>query len=420
METLGRKAAQEQARMSRKRQRKNVRRGQREYNEAVAQGGIMIGKIAVAMDSFKGSISGKTANDIVEEALKKALPQAWIRKFHLADGGEGSLDALKDLLSDLKMINTPSQDPAGRGINSRFGYLESKRHALIEIASTNALTMIEPEKRNPLALSSRGVGLLIGRSLDLGAEKISVFLGGSATVDVGCGMLAALGARFYDDEGNLLAEGNGQTVCRAAKIDFSDLDRRLENASIRCYCDVASPLTGPSGAALAFGPQKGGTPEMLDKIEDGMMRIMKLYPPCDPALPGGGAAGGLGYALASVLCAEIRSGSRYFLDLQQFPSCLDDCDLLVTGEGRIDSQTAMGKGPGLAAAMAREKGVAVIGLCGACGEDLRLEESPFDAVFPIIDGPRTLTEAMSIPASSANLRRTVSAIAALLALGARK
>jgi glycerate kinase len=374
----------------------------------------MIKNILIAMDSFKGSISGQTANRIIADVFAGYLPAGNIHQIMLADGGEGSLDALAGILDDMKIISADSVDPAGRSIASCFGYRESDREAFIEIAKTDALPMVAPGKFSLLDLSSSGVGILVKKALELNADRINLFLGGSATVDAGAGMLQELGVRYSADGSILEYRGCGRTVTEADYADFSALDSRIGSTEFVGYCDVTNPLAGPDGAALVFGPQKGGQEAELKALERKMERIGRMYPGADTKMLRGGAAGGLGYAVATALGGRLAGGAEYFLELQNIRNELDHADLVITGEGRIDSQSFDGKGPGLIADMASRRGIPVIGICGSYDCEMKVSGSCFTSVFSVLSHCCSVDEAVSVKSASDNLRSLTENLASLL------
>lgn len=370
--------------------------------------------VLIAMDSFKGSINGSEANRIIAESFRAFLPESRISMILLADGGEGSLAALETVTDDIVTVSADSYDPAGDPVVSLIGYSEKRREAFIEIAQTDALPMVDVKKRNLLELSSSGVGILVRKALDLEAEKINLFLGGSATVDAGAGMLQELGAVFLSGGRKLEYRGAARTVMEADAADFSNLDPRISSVEFVGYCDVSNPLAGSEGAALVFGPQKGGTEDMLKLLDRKMVSFAGMYPGADLSLAGGGAAGGLGFAVASALGGRLISGSEYFLGIQDTDRKLDDADLVITGEGRIDNQTLDGKGPGTIARLASGKGIPVIGICGSYESDFDVRNSCFTSVFSILHRCCTPDDAMTPEAASANLRSLSENLASLL------
>jgi glycerate kinase len=377
-------------------------------------GSFMSGNVLIAMDSFKGSITGNEAGRIIAESFETCLPASRISRILLADGGEGSLAVLEAVTDDMMTFSVDSYDPAGDPVVSLIGYCDRRREAFIEIAQTDALPMVDVKKRNLLEMSSSGVGILVKKALDLGAEKINLFLGGSATVDAGAGMLQELGAVFLSDGHKLEYRGSARTVMEADAADFSSLDPRISSVEFVGYCDVSNPLAGPEGTALVFGPQKGGTEDMLKLLDRKMVSFAGLYPGADLSLAGGGSAGGLGFAVASALGGRLASGSEYFLGIQDIDRKLDGAELVITGEGRIDRQTLDGKGPGMIARLASQKCVPVIGICGSYESDFDVRNSCFTSVFSILHGCCTQDTAMTPETATANLRSFSENLASLL------
>ncbi len=380
---------------------------------AALAGGSGIRRVGVALDSFKGSLPGQFATTLVADVFREYLGDGAVQEFLLADGGEGSLDCAAALLPEMELLTVPAVDPRGNRITARLGYLGSAGQIFLEAAECDALAMVPPEYRNPLRLTSAGVGMLIRQALDLSPREIYLCLGGTATVDGGLGMLQSLGARLHTAQGPVTTPATGQTLADLTNADWSGLDPRLRHTRITCLADVTSPLTGPEGAAAVFGPQKGADPATVAILEQGMQRLAALLPEKYRDLPGGGAAGGIGYAAAAALGAEITGGSGYFLEMQHFREQLPDLDLLITGEGCIDRQSSMGKGPGLAAYMAQRCGVPVVGLCGTWGADLEPEDSVFTGIFPIVGRCCGEDEALKPEVAAENLRRTATSVARL-------
>ncbi len=252
-------------------------------------------------------------------------------------------------------------------MRAAFGLSGDGRTAVIEMAAASGLTLLSPEEQNPLKTSTRGSGELIRHALDAGATTIVIGIGGSATVDGGIGMARALGVRFLDARGREIGEGGG-ALSRLAQIDMAGLDVRLAQTAIRCACDVNNPLTGPRGAAQVFGPQKGASPAMVKRLDANLRQLARIIHKdlglSVAAQPGAGAAGGLGAGLLAFVGAEMCSGVDLVMQATDFSSRIADCDLVITGEGRMDRQTAYGKAPAGVARAAGALGIPVIALCG--------------------------------------------------------
>ena len=327
--------------------------------------------------------------------LQASFPQSERVQAPLADGGEGTLQVLLKAL-DGRSKRVSVDDPLGRPVNAEIG-LFPDRIALVEMAQAGGLPLLGDDERDPMRASTFGIGQMIQAALDVGAEEIWIGLGGSATVDGGLGMLRALGAKLIDADGRDVPPG-GQGLSQLASIDSSTLDDRLASTTLTALCDVDSVLLGSQGAQL-YMPQKGATPEQRAELTDALGRFAELIErecECNVRnIPGAGAAGGLGAALA-FLGADLVSGSRFVMDTLDIARKLAWCDLVVTGEGRIDEQTLQGKPIGVLAESARRHKCPVVALCGAYSGDLRaLQPHGVTAVFPIVPEPTSEEDAMA-------------------------
>ncbi len=368
-------------------------------------------KIIVCPDSFKGSLSSLEAADAIARGVKIGLGSSNVEtiKVPLADGGEGTVEALvRATGGEVRWVTV--SDPLLRPVKSFFGILGDGRTAAIEMAAASGLTLLKDEERNPMITSTFGTGELIQAALDAGAEKIVIGIGGSATNDGGAGAMTALGARFLDTDGNQLRPG-GAALADLADIDLSGFRVPLDRVRIEVACDVTNPLTGPTGASAVYGPQKGATPEMVAQLDVALSNyaqvIAKKLNKNIAEMPGAGAAGGLGAGLAAFLNADLRSGIDMVLDAANFDEALKDADLVITGEGKIDEQTAYGKTIGGVLARASKAGVPVVAVAGAVAGNIQaLYDAGLTAAFSIVSGPTSLAEAM---ANAGDLLETVSA-----------
>lgn len=322
--------------------------------------------IVIATDSLKGTLSAQEASTIVEE-VAASYPAVRCYSIPMADGGEGTLDALEPILGGVRrrvMVCGPLWQPV------EASYLLLPDHvAVIEMAQASGLTLITPVQRDPLLTTTYGTGQLIRDALNQGATTLYITLGGSATNDGGIGCLRALGARFINKNGHEL-EGVGGDLAAITQVDMSGMDERLQTTRVVLLCDVTNPLCGSSGATCTFGPQKGATPEMLSLLEAGMHHWtthLQQVRPFDENMSGLGAAGGLAAALYVCLNAEIQSGVEAILQLTHFDEAAVKADLVVTGEGRIDGQSAQGKVLSGVVAHCRRLGVRVVALVGSQG-----------------------------------------------------
>ncbi|ALQ40899.1 glycerate kinase [Fusobacterium hwasookii ChDC F174] len=353
-------------------------------------------KIVVAPDSFKESMSAKEVCDSIEKGLLSVSKNWEIVKVPMADGGEGTLEALIDATNG-KIFNEKTLNPLGEEITSRFGILGEKNIAIIEMASTSGLELISPEKRNPYITTTYGTGQLMLKSLEQNVEEIILGIGGSATNDGGAGMLQALGAKLLDKNGNEIGFG-GYELSKLDKIDFSNLDKRLKNIKILVACDVTNPLTGKNGSSYIFGKQKGATPEMIEVLDKNLLHYSKIikrdlgFDVND--IPGAGAAGGLGAGLLT-LGAILKKGIEIVIEANELDKKVQGADLVITGEGSIDGQTRFGKTPYGVVSVAKKYNIPTVTLTGNVGKDIDiLYDYGFDAIFSIMQGVDTLENAL--------------------------
>ena len=366
----------------------------------------------IAMDSFKGSVSSIEAGRIVAAAIRDVFPDSETQIFPLADGGEGTVDALVDGLSG-KIVRLDVTGPLGEKIPSRFGLLPAQKTAVIEMADAAGLPSVPAEKRNPLHTTTYGLGELILAAVERGCRDFIIGIGGSATNDAGLGMLTALGVRFLHADGTP-AGIYGKDLAGIAAIDLSQFASVLKDCHFSIACDVTNPLTGPNGCSAVYGPQKGATPDIVEKMDKDIAAFAALAEKAlgktDAAdLPGAGAAGGLGFAFSTFLDAELKPGIDLVLDLLSIDDALQTADVLITGEGRMDEQTAMGKAPvGIAQRAKRQNPkAAAIAFCGcALPGAIAVNDHGIDAYFPILHQPGTVEEAMKPDVTERNLRQT--------------
>jgi glycerate kinase len=326
-------------------------------------------KIAIAPNAFKGSLTAEQAADCIGRGLRKALPDCLLLQVPVADGGDGTAAAVVAATGGT-WVTCPARDPLGRVIRSGFGLTGDGRAAVIEMALASGLALLKRSEQNPLLASTHGTGELIRAALDRQVDTILIGIGGSATTDGGTGMASALGVRFLDARGAEL-DGTGGALGGLSRIDMSGLDPRLKRVSVEVACDVDNPLFGPQGAACVYGPQKGATPDMVERLDAGLRRLAAVIQSdlgMDvSALPGGGAAGGLGAGLVAFLGGRLRPGAELVIGVSGLEEKLEGCDLVITGEGRLDGQTVFGKAPAGVAKVARARGLPVIAICGSLG-----------------------------------------------------
>jgi glycerate kinase len=355
-------------------------------------------RFVIAPDSFKGSASAREVAQAIAEGLKAALPDAVCDLVPMADGGEGTVDALVAATGG-RIVSVRVTGPLGEPVDSFFGILGDGETAVIEMAAAAGLHLVPPEKRNPMVTTTYGVGELMRAALDAGCRRLIIGIGGSATNDGGAGMAQALGVRLLDEQGNEIGFGGG-ALERLARLDLSDFDRRVWDAEILVACDVTNPLTGPNGASAVYGPQKGATPEMVRQL-DANLRHYAAVLQRDlgvevETVAGAGAAGGLGAGLLAFCRAQLRRGVELVIHAVRLPERVQKADLVITGEGCLDFQTGFGKVPHGVAQVAKRYGKSVIALVGQLGEGAeRCRQWGIDACFPILSKPMSEQEAMA-------------------------
>jgi len=354
-------------------------------------------KILAAPDKFKGSMSASKAAEMIEQGIRTVITDAEIFKFPLSDGGEGLVESLAGKPGGA--VKTASvTGPLGDKVDAVFGLTDGGRTAVIEMAAASGLALVPEEKRDPAITTTYGTGELILAALNQGCEKLIIGIGGSATNDGGAGMARALGAKFLDRNGRPLREG-GADLIRLESIDISGLDSRLKKIEVLVASDVDNPLTGPRGASHIYGPQKGATPAMVDKLDRALKnyaRVIKKDLGLEVEnIPGAGAAGGLGTGLITFLQARLLSGIELVLDALEIDRYLPGCHLLITGEGKLDLQSTYGKAPVGIARKAKEHRVPVIALTGQLeGNTENFHREGITACFAIANGPLDLEESM--------------------------
>lgn len=378
-------------------------------------------KIIIASDSYKESLTALEVCKAVEKGFRSIYPEAEYIRIPIADGGEGTVQALVDAVQG-KIVKVPVTGPLGNVVEGFYGLSADKQTAFIEMAAASGLHHVSLEKRNPLLTTTRGTGELILHALEQGVHHIILGLGGSATNDGGAGMLSALGVRFFDSNNCAIDPSGGNLDC-ITYFDISQLDSRLAHVKIEAACDVANPLTGVTGASFIFGRQKGATEEMVERLDCNLKhyaRLIKQTLHIDiEFVPGAGAAGGLGAAIVAFLHGTLRKGIDIVLDYTNFNVHLQDADLVITGEGRIDEQTIYGKAPIGVAKRAKEYNLPVIAIAGAVHPNhTPIYEKGIDAVFSIVSGAMTLEEAYEM--GKENIYITARNIAAVWKLGLQK
>ena len=366
-------------------------------------------KVTIAIDSFKGSLSTFQAGNAVAEGVKLADPEAETAVCPLADGGEGTVDAIIAATGG-EMVKVTVCGPLGTPVKSSYDFIPQTKTAIIEMSAAAGITLVEEGDRNPLNTTTYGVGELIADAIKKGCRKFIVGIGGSATNDGGVGMLQALGFRFLDKAGNQVAlGGKGLADIREIKIDGAM--KELQDCAFCVACDVKNPLCGENGCSAIYGPQKGATPEMIRDMDAWLGRFAALtkevLPGSDANIPGTGAAGGLGFAFLAYLNATLQSGIDLVMEATGLEEHIKDAEIVVTGEGRLDGQSYMGKAPVGVAELAKKYGKTVIAFSGCVTEDAALcNAHGIDAFFPIVPAPCTLQEAMDCDNAYKNLKNT--------------
>ncbi len=367
-------------------------------------------KIIVAADSFKGSLTSVEVGEAVKRGLNNSLPQAKVCIMGIADGGEGTLEAIVYSLQG-EIVECPVTGPMGQTVNAQYGIAGDM--AVIEIARACGLTLVPEENRNPCVATSYGVGELILNASKRGCENFIIGLGGSATNDGGVGMLQALGYSFKDSEGKEIGRG-GLEVNRIAAIDDSGVLPMVRKSKFKVASDVRNPLFGIEGASYVFGPQKGADEMMVSKLDTGLRKfaeVTKRFTDNDKSqLPGVGAAGGLGFAFVAFLNSEIRSGIETVLEVLDFDNFIEGADLIITGEGCLDMQTLQGKAPYGVLKKAMIHNIPVIGIGGKIEEKAyeRLKEEGFSELIAVSPAEMDLKEAMKPEIALRNIERAIS------------
>ncbi len=374
--------------------------------------------ILVAPNAFKESLSAMEAAEAISQGLKKILVSAKITSIPIADGGDGTLEAIVEGTGG-RILKKRVVGPLGNEVIAEYGITGDGQTAIIEMSRASGLHLVPIARRNPMVTTSFGTGQLIAAALDRGVKKVILGIGGSATVDGGLGALQALGAAFLDQQGKPVGSG-GHGLHKLRSIDFRRLHLSLRHARILVACDVDNPMVGPKGAAAVFGPQKGATPSMVKQLDNDLAKLAKLIAKQTGRhvahLPGTGAAGGISGSLKGLLGAQLKPGSELVFDLLGIKEILPKMDFVVTGEGRIDFQTPHGKGPGMLARLAKQQGIPVIGVAGAISDDVDLLfKLGFTALFSIVNRPMDLSVAMKqapelIRATAEQVARLIQAV----------
>ncbi len=352
--------------------------------------------VLIASDSFKGSVSSRGVADLLEEGIHRVVPDCQVQKYAIADGGEGTVEAIVSAQNG-RILEVEVTDPLGGTVNAHYGFI-GEDTAVIEMAEASGITLIEQNRENARRASTLGVGEVMLDAVAHGARRIFIGLGGSATSDGGAGMAKALGVRFLDENGEDIPCGI-VGLGKLASIDMSQMTHALDDVEIYALTDVTNPLTGPDGAVCVYGPQKG-IPAGETVVLDGWMSryaeiLNNAVGRSVDAVPGSGAAGGLGAALVAFCDAKIRRGIESVLDIIGLEDAMEGVDLVITGEGRMDAQSAFGKAPVGVARRAKRHGIPVVAVVGGRADDLgRVYQEGIDLVLSIATGPITLEESI--------------------------
>lgn len=374
-------------------------------------------RVVVAIDSFKGSMSSLEAGEAISKGIRNAHKDAEVEIRPLADGGEGTVEALSIGMGG-RLINVDVTGPAGKSVNAVYGIVDSSKTAIIEMSQAAGITLVSGDEKNPLYTTTFGVGELIKDAINKGCRHFVVGIGGSATNDCGIGMLQALGYEFLDKEGKQVGFG-ASGVRDIVSIRDENVIKELSECYFRVACDVNNPLYGDLGCSAIYGPQKGATKEMVADMDGWLKSYSKIvkekYPDADCEYPGTGAAGGLGYAFFNFTNSKLESGIKIVLDETRLEEYVKDADIVVTGEGRLDHQTVMGKAPVGVANIAKKYNKKVIAFSGSVTEDAGVcNEHGIDAFFPILRRIVTLEEAMQTDTAKKNLTDTAEQVFRLL------
>ncbi|TQO56156.1 glycerate kinase [Paraclostridium bifermentans] len=366
-------------------------------------------KIVISIDSLKGSLTSIEAANAIKKGILSVDNKSDVVIMPLADGGEGTVEALvQGMNGEEKVISVTG--PINEKVNATYGILKETNTAIIEMAQASGLPLVPAELRNPLNTTTYGVGEIIKAAIEKGCRNFIVGIGGSATNDCGVGMLQALGFEFYDENDNLVELG-GKVLNQIKRIKTDNKLKELDQCNFKIACDVNNPLYGENGAAYIYGPQKGATEEIVKELDKGLesfAEVVKKDLGKDIAhIEGAGAAGGLGFGFLGFLNSKLESGIKIILDEIKLEEVVKDADIVITGEGRLDNQTAMGKAPIGVAKLAKKHGAKVIAIAGCTTPDaVKCNEEGIDAYFSIVNKAMTIDEAMKKENATQNMIET--------------
>lgn len=366
-------------------------------------------KIVISIDSLKGSLTSIEAANAIKKGILSVDNKSDVVIMPLADGGEGTVEALvQGMNGEEKVISVTG--PINEKVNATYGILKETNTAIIEMAQASGLPLVPAELRNPLNTTTYGVGEIIKEAIEKGCRNFIVGIGGSATNDCGVGMLQALGFEFYDENDNLVELG-GKVLNQIKRIKTDNKLKELDDCNFKIACDVNNPLYGENGAAYIYGPQKGATKEIVKELDKGLKNFAEVVNKDlgkDIAhIEGAGAAGGLGFGFLGFLNSKLESGIKIILDEIKLEEVVKDADIVITGEGRLDNQTAMGKAPIGVAKLAKKHGAKVIAIAGCTTPDaVKCNEEGIDAYFSIVNKAMTIDEAMKKENATQNMIET--------------
>ena len=374
-------------------------------------------KVVIAIDSLKGSLTSLEAGNAAAEGVRRANPEAEIVVRPLADGGEGTVDALVQGMGG-EYRKAYVTGPLGVPVDCTYGVIPDSETAVIEMAGASGITLVKPDDRNPLLTTTYGLGEVIRDAIHAGCRKFIIGIGGSATNDGGAGMLQALGFELLDSAGKQIQRG-AIGLRDLVEVRSERALPELADCRFLIACDVTNPLCGPDGCSAIYGPQKGADEIMIREMDKWLgtyAEITKKHnPDADPAFPGAGAAGGLGFAFLAYLGGELKSGIQLVLDETHLKDYVKDADVVVTGEGRLDHQTAMGKAPIGVAKLAKKYGARVVAFAGSVTQDaVACNRAGIDAFFPIVRGVCSLSEAMNSENAKKNMADTAEQVFRLI------
>ena len=368
-------------------------------------------KIIIASDSFKGSLSSIEVAQAATRGIKSVYPDCEVIAVNVADGGEGTVEAVVEALGG-EIVTTTVSDPLGRPIQARYGIAGNK--AIIEMAAASGLPLLCPEERNPWLTSTHGTGELITDAMQRGCRQFLIGIGGSATNDAGTGMLQAMGFRFYDSNDNEIEHCCGGTMQMIARIQDSEVAESVRQSQFTVACDVDTPFCGKDGAAPIFAPQKGADPDMVARLDAGMASLAEVienkYHINIVPVAGAGAAGGMGGGFRAFLNATLKRGIDMVLDAIDFDQTIAGADLIITGEGKIDFQTAKGKTAAGVLARAKAQDIPVIAIGGCVERCESVVQMGFAGIYPITEEKLPLEIAMQAEVAAANIEKTIKKI----------